>query len=1010
MPSTVTVTKLTIPTYPESPSETLPMFAETRVHQRSSGNPYPNAVVIRTREKQITDRVYTAVLLENEYVQLTILPELGGRVFRALDKRNGYDFFYKQSVIKPALIGALGSWISGGIEFNWPYHHRPSTFLPVDFSTEIEPDGTASVHLSEHDPFDRMKGMVTIRLAPGSTVFETAAEVYNRSPERHSFLWWENAAAPVNEDYHIFFPEDVGRVYFHYRRNETTYPLASGRYNGHDFDEPTDVSRHGNTRFATSYFCDKSDYDFFGGYDKRRGCGVVHYANRHTSPGKKLFTWGYGQLSRSWERALTDTDGAYAELMASSYSSNQPDFSWLEPYETKTFSQFWYPVKDTGIPDFANRDLTLTVCPDAAVLSATRTIRGAMLTVTKNGETVAERSLDLSPEAAVRVGGDFTGCSFRVTEGVRTLLSYEKKERIPLPASTIGDLPLPSEVKSASEAYLTGTHMLQYRDPKSDPELYFKRALDFDPSHPQALTALGECRIRRKDYAAAKAYLERAEKALTLFNRRPESGKVFYLLGLCAERMGQPDEAAERYWEAAVITDTTAAAYTRLAALDGLRGDYDAMFADASYALTRGSRNYLAKTYAALAKRALGDEEAFRSLIGEILKADPLYHTARALTAPDFSAGLHSSPTQTCIDVYTDLAEAGFKTEGEAFLRALILSGKADAMAYYLLGETPAAPLGRTFPHRDCEKEALRAAGTPEADYLLGCALYNERKYDEAAALWKPLGTPEAKRDLALYRWRKGEVSDALALLREAYAAKPDEQLLWELTGCLNRVGQYEEVVSLMENADPDTVRDDLFLEYVHANNKLGRYEKALALLLSHDFIPCEGGEPAVTTRYIEAVGSIADKAFASGDFKAALAGYRRGQVIPENLGAGLWNDAPLMPLVCREGLCLKALGDAEAAKECFVRVISMEVDFFSNMQEPLLPIWQATALRALGRNAEAEALAAETLHGFEHSRRLADGGYFTTTPFFNCYIDDPAKARDAHFGSLIERAKKILG
>ena len=256
----VTIQKLIIPTYTEPAPETLPMFAENRVHQRSSGNPYPNAVVNRTHDGTIADREYTAVVLENDLVAITVLPELGGRIFRAVDRRTGYDFFYRQSVIKPALIGALGSWISGGVEFNWPYHHRPSTFLPVDFATETEPDGTAAVHLSEHDPFDRMKGMVTLRLPPDSIVLETAVRIFNCTPVRHSFLWWENAAVPVHEDYHIFFPGDVRRVYFHYRRDTNTYPLGSGFYNGHDFGPETELTRHGNIRFATSLFSDSSAF------------------------------------------------------------------------------------------------------------------------------------------------------------------------------------------------------------------------------------------------------------------------------------------------------------------------------------------------------------------------------------------------------------------------------------------------------------------------------------------------------------------------------------------------------------------------------------------------------------------------------------------------------------------------------------------------------------------------------------------------------------------------------
>ena len=149
---------MTIPTYPEAACEELPMFAENRVHQRSSGNPYPNKVVIKTREKTKIDKDYEVIRLENEFLQLILIPSLGGRVFAEKDKRTGYDFFYRQHVIKPALIGAYGSWISGGLEFNWPFHHRPSTFMPVDYYTEYEEDGTAIVEVYQSG--DVFKGKI----------------------------------------------------------------------------------------------------------------------------------------------------------------------------------------------------------------------------------------------------------------------------------------------------------------------------------------------------------------------------------------------------------------------------------------------------------------------------------------------------------------------------------------------------------------------------------------------------------------------------------------------------------------------------------------------------------------------------------------------------------------------------------------------------------------------------------------------------------------------------------
>jgi hypothetical protein len=116
-----------IPTYGIGAPLKQPQFLNQRVYQGSSGVVYPFPVIDSVSDEK-TDRTYMGVFLENAYLKILILPELGGRVQMALDKTNGYHFVYYNRVIKPALVGLSGPWISGGIEFNWPQHHRPSTF------------------------------------------------------------------------------------------------------------------------------------------------------------------------------------------------------------------------------------------------------------------------------------------------------------------------------------------------------------------------------------------------------------------------------------------------------------------------------------------------------------------------------------------------------------------------------------------------------------------------------------------------------------------------------------------------------------------------------------------------------------------------------------------------------------------------------------------------------------------------------------------------------------------
>ena len=338
------------------------MFFEKRVYQGSSGKVYPNPITDRVSNER-SEKAYKAIFLENEYLYLMVLPEIGGRIHIGQDKTNGYDFFYRQNVIKPALVGLLGPWISGGVEFNWPQHHRPSTYMPVQHAIEHSDDGSITVWLSEHEPMQRMKGMVGICLHPGKSYVEAKVRLFNRTPFAQTFLWWANVGIRVHEHYQAFFPPDVTYVADHAKRAISSFPIARNFYYGVDYRKGVDISWYKNIPVPTSYMVTESEYDFFGGYDYQKNAGVVHFANRHIAPGKKLWTWGNAEFGYAWDRNLTDADGPYIELMAGVFTDNQPDFSWLSPYETRTWSQFWYPIQQIGPAKNANRFAAINVEP-----------------------------------------------------------------------------------------------------------------------------------------------------------------------------------------------------------------------------------------------------------------------------------------------------------------------------------------------------------------------------------------------------------------------------------------------------------------------------------------------------------------------------------------------------------------------------------------------------------------------------------------------------------------------
>ena len=231
-----------IPTYPTPLPDPNPMFFEDRGNQGASGRIYPNPITDRLTHEGKSDQEYQAVFLENEHIQLMMLPRFGGRIYAALDKSNNYDFIYRQHVIKPGLIGLFGSWLSGGMEFNWPLHHRPSTFMPVEYKLEEGEDGSATVWMSEHEPMNRMKGMLGVCVYPGKAYFELKVQLFNRTPLPQPFLWWVNTGVKVNDDFQLIFPPDIESVTFHSRAFMADYPVAKQIYAGLDWTEGVDIS------------------------------------------------------------------------------------------------------------------------------------------------------------------------------------------------------------------------------------------------------------------------------------------------------------------------------------------------------------------------------------------------------------------------------------------------------------------------------------------------------------------------------------------------------------------------------------------------------------------------------------------------------------------------------------------------------------------------------------------------------------------------------------------------
>lgn len=601
--------KTVIPTYEVGEPEKNPIFLDKRVYQGSSGKVYPYPTIEKISGTK-TDKEYTAVWLENEYLKVMVLPQLGGRIQRALDKTNGYDSVYYNQVIKPALVGLCGPWISGGIEFNWPQHHRPTTFMPVDYEIVENGDGSKSLLCHDVDQMYGTKGIAKFTLYPGKAYIEITGQLYNRTSLPQTFLWWANPAVAVNEHTQSVFPPDVHAVMDHGKRDVSRFPIATGVYYKKDYSEGVDISRYKNIPVPTSYMAEKSEYDFVGGYDYGKEAGILHVADHHISPGKKQWTWGCGDFGQAWDRNLTDEDGPYVELMTGVFTDNQPDFSWLKPFEEKTFQQYFMPYKALGQVKNATTEAAVALSVEKRRVQvkvyATGLYEDAEIVLKAKGQTVLKERTKISPvdiyEAEVSLCDvEEKDLHLAVFGAGRCLVEYQPREqgisKLPEPAKAAK---APEEIMYNEELYLTGQHIEQYRHATYLPDPYYLEGLKRDPGDIRINNAYGQLLMRRGQFEKSEKYFRKALERLTERNPNPYNSESYYLLGLSLFYQEKDKEAYDAFYKAVWSSEQQEMSFYYLAAIDARAGRFEKAYQHIERALVKNAHNMSGKRLALL--------------------------------------------------------------------------------------------------------------------------------------------------------------------------------------------------------------------------------------------------------------------------------------------------------------------------------------------------------------------------------------------------------------------------
>ncbi|CAI1046439.1 Predicted methyltransferase (contains TPR repeat) [Serratia quinivorans] len=1049
-----------LPTYGTGEQDSHPMFLENRVYQGSSGAVYPYGV-IDTLSGEKSLRSYQAVYLENDYLRVMLLPELGGRIHRAYDKVQQRDFVYHNEVVKPALVGLLGPWISGGIEFNWPQHHRPTTYMPVDCQIQQHDNGAQTVWLGEVEPMRGLQVMAGFTLYPDRALIEISARIFNANPTPRHFLWWANPAVKGGDDHQSVFPPDVTAVFDHGKRDVSSFPIATGTYYKVDYSAGVDISRYKNIPVPTSYMAHKSDYDFVGAYSHDEQGGLLHIADHHVSPGKKQWSWGHGEFGQAWDRNLTDNNGPYIELMTGVYTDNQPDFTWLDAYEEKCFVQNFLPYNTLGMVQNANTRAALKLESDGRQLVwglyAVAPLAQHRLVVRSDSDQqlLLDRRIDLSPGAALMetLTGDFSG---RLTIELLDsqggcVLSYRQHQadpaaELPQPAKAP---PVVGQIGSADEAWFIGQHLEQYNHASRSAFDYYQRGLTLDPLDYRCNLALATLEYNRANFKRAIAYADDALARAHHLNHNPQCGLASLLRGCAHEQLGDDSAAYEDFYRAIWSGNGKPGGFYGLARVAVRRGDNSQSLEFCESSLSVNASHYPLIALKAWLLQLLGQGEQSLAYIAQQLAARPLHYSLYYLRYAQTreAADLQRLRTVTgcrginALTIANQLCEWGAKPQA---IELLTLLDSQESLPLYLLaslrkGEVSDSEYQQLLAQaRDSFSRQVRFPNTlnevqmlsqlPECDfaqYLLGCFHYSKRNYLQAVALWQRCverqpGFADAWRNLGIYSFNKLQQHDvALEYLQRAFRLQPDDaRLLFELDQLNKHLrAAPEQRLALLEQHLPVVARrDDLTAELLSLYNQCGRLREAQHILQQRQFHPWEGGEGKVTGQYLINLQRLAFQALQQGEPQQAQAWLLSALHYPNNLGEGRLAGQSDNDLYYWLGICAARQGDLDAAAGYWQQACAGQGDLtqsrYYNDQPVDYLFYRGMALKQLGQSAQAEQLFRQMQQWVQQQAERVPGADFfaVSLPDLMALDNDLQQAHQQHCLLVAALAQLGLG